>query len=33
MLYEYTENRANEKKIEYELIKLYINRIHAQIKK
>ena len=32
ILYEYTENRAHEKKVEFDLAKTYITRIHAQIK-
>jgi hypothetical protein len=32
ILYEYTENRAHEKRVEFELAKAYINRIHSQIK-
>jgi hypothetical protein len=32
VLYEYTENRAHERKVEFELAKTYINRIHGQIK-
>lgn len=32
LLYEYTENRAHEHRVEFELAKTYIGRIHAQLR-